>query len=135
MTPGEHPDQAHPPPDRAQLPGGGELELEPVAREICSRYYGEYDDEDGRYGQRGRAWCVHDNRHIVHWAALDLSKYTDLDAQLEWLGRLLHARDFPMDRFVRNLELASAVVGEQGGDAGVVSERLARAAREFEPPA
>lgn len=135
MTPGEHPDQAHPPPAQAELPDGSQMELEPVARAICERYYAEYDDEDARYGDRGRAWCVHDNQHIVQWAALDLGRYTDLSAQLDWLGRLLHARDFPMDRFVRNLELAADVVGEQGRSAVPVAERLARAAREFEPPA
>ncbi len=106
-----------------------------MAREICTRYYEQYPDEHGRYGARGAAWCVYDNQHIVHWAALDLARYADLDEQLAWLGRLLHARDFPMDRFVRNLEIASEVVAAREQDTTALSERLARAAREFEPPA
>lgn len=73
---------------------------------------------------------MHDNQHILNWAALDLGAYADLDAQLAWLGRLLHARDFPMDRFVRNLEIAAEVTGGHAA----LSERLARAAREFSPP-
>jgi hypothetical protein len=77
---------------------------------------------------------VHDNQHIVQWAALDLAEYADLDAQLAWLGRLLAARDFPMERFVRNLEIASEVVSEQGVSAGAVADRLIRAAREFQRP-
>ena len=51
------------------------------------------------------------------------------------LGRLLHARDFPMDRFVRNLGIASEVVAAGEQDTVALSERLARAAREFQPPA
>jgi hypothetical protein len=105
-----------------------------VAREICTRYYAQYPDEHDRYGARGAAWCVHDNQHIVHWAALDLAQFTDLDGQLAWLGRVLHARDFPMDRFVRNLEIASEVVAAGEQDTAALSERLARAAREFQPP-
>ena len=105
-----------------------------MAREICSRYYAQYTDEHDRYGARGEAWCVHDNQHIVHWAALDLGQYTDLDAQLAWLGRLLEARDFPMDRFVRNLEIAAEVLAGQDRTAPL-SERLTRAARDFATPA
>jgi len=106
-----------------------------VARAICSRYYEQYTDEEARYGARGEAWCVHDNQHIVQWAALDLAEFADLDAQLAWLGRLLHAREFPMDRFVRNLEIAAEVVAAQEPDAAALAERLARAAREFQLPA
>jgi hypothetical protein len=110
------------------------LVLEPVAREICDRYYAEYADEEARYGPRGEAWCVHDNQHIVNWAALDMCELADFDGQLAWLGRLLHARDFPMDRYVRNVEIASEVVREQGSAYEPLGDRLASAARAFVPP-
>ena len=103
-----------PPPAQAILVGGGEpIDLVALAREICERYRGEYPDEQERYGDAGMAWCVHDNQHIVNWAVGARNGYVELERELAWLARVLEARDFPLDRLARDLELAAAVAKEQ----------------------
>jgi hypothetical protein len=99
-----------PPPETAAV-AGSELALKPLAEEICRRYRSEYPDEAGRYGEAGNAWCVHDNQHILAWAAQDAAGRTGLlQAQVDWLASVLAARDFPLDRLARDLELAAEVV-------------------------
>ena len=114
------------PPERARLPGGGLLNLWELAGEICSRYRGEYPDEADRYGDAGVAWCVHDNQHIHNWAVLDLGGVLELNQKLDWLAGVLAARDFPLERLARDLELAAAVVAERvaGSHAGLLADRL-----------
>jgi hypothetical protein len=93
--------------------GGFELELRPLAEEICRRYRGEFLDEEGRYGEAGAAWCVHDNQHILNWAVLSVTYASELLAQqVDWLASVLRARDFPAGRLKRDLELARDVVRE-----------------------
>ena len=112
----------------ATLPGGRSLDLAALAREICARYRAEYPDEQERYGDAGIAWCVHDNQHIVNWAALDLRDVTDLSQQLAWLARVLEARHFPLDRLVRDVELASQVVRERVPEEAGLADVLAAGA-------
>jgi hypothetical protein len=99
-----------PPPEHAESPDGERIALRPLAEEICRRYREEFPDEEGRYGEAGIAWCVHDNQHILNWAFLDLCGFVDLDEQLAWLARVLAARDFPLVRLARDLEIAADVV-------------------------
>ena len=106
------PPSGHPPPERATLPAGDVVELGPLAREVCRRYREEYPDEEQRYGDAGIAWCVHDNQHILNWAVLALNGYLELEEKLTWLAGVLEARDFPLDRLARDLELAAAVAKE-----------------------
>jgi hypothetical protein len=94
----------------AIAPDGTALDLRDLARGVCARYRAEFPDEEERYGDAGQAWCVHDNQYILHWALLDAQGLTKLDDQVAWLGRVLGARDFPLDRLARNLELAADVV-------------------------
>jgi hypothetical protein len=89
------------------------VELLPLAREICRRYREEFPDEQGRYGDAGVAWCVHDNQHILNWAIGARNGRVDLERELAWLARVLEARDFPLDRLVRNLEIGAEVVRER----------------------
>jgi hypothetical protein len=119
-----------PPPAAERLPGGREADLLALAREICARYAAEYPDERERYGDAGRAWCVHDNQHLLQWAVLDVRGLVSLDDQVAWLGRVLQARDFPLDRLARDLDLAGAVVRERlgAGDGAAVAAALGRAA-------
>ena len=35
----------------------------------------EHPDEQERYGKAGMAWCIHDNQHILNWAALESNGY------------------------------------------------------------
>ena len=104
------------PPAQAALPGGEWIDLVALAREICRRYREEYPDEKARYGEAGVAWCEHDNRHILRWAAvaLELEEPGYLERQVRWLAEVLEARDFPLDRLVRNLEIAAELAAEEG---------------------
>ncbi len=110
------------PPEEAALPDGDTLDLVLLAREICRRYREEFPDEQERYGDAGMDWCRHDNRYILSWAALALRGYEDFDARIDWLAGVLGARDFPLDRLARDLEIAADVVPE-------VAEVLAEGAK------
>ena len=101
----------HPPPSYAVL-GGRRVDLLPLAEEICRRYRSEFADERERYGDAGHAWCVHDNRHILNWTAEAVAYGADLEANLLWLRRVLVARDFPVERLVRDLEIAADVLAD-----------------------
>jgi hypothetical protein len=97
------------------VPGGGQLDLHALAAAVCERYYAEYRDEDAVYGPVGRLWCQHDNQHLLNWAALDAAGAVTLDEQVAWLARVLEARQFPLLRLARSLELGGEVVREQLG--------------------
>jgi hypothetical protein len=90
-----------------------EVELVPLAEEICRRYRQEFPDEQGRYGDAGNVWCVHDLRYLLYWAAEDVNGYLDIRGEVAWLGSVLEARDFPLERFARGLDLAAEVVVER----------------------
>ena len=98
---------------------GAELDLVGPAREVCRRYRLEFPDEEGRYGEAGMAWCVHDNQHILSWAVMAVEYGLGMERQLEWLAEVLGSRDFPLERLVRDLEIAAEVV-----DDAAVAERL-----------
>lgn len=100
------------PPALVLTPGGGEIDVRDLAEEVCRRYRAAYPDEEHRYGPAGHAWCVHDNRHILQWALLDPRGLAALREQVAWLARVLHARDFPLDRLSRDLQLCADVVSE-----------------------
>ena len=97
-------------PEVAELPGGARLELIASAREIARRHRSEFSDEEERYGDRGLEWCAYDNQWIFAWAAAAAAGYEDLDQQIRWLAGVLDARDYPVERLARNLELAGEVV-------------------------
>jgi len=92
------------------VPGGADLDLHALAEAVCARYYAEFPDEDAVYGEVGRAWCQHDNQHLLNWAALDVAGAVVLDDQVAWLARILEARGFPILRLARSLELGGEVV-------------------------
>lgn len=94
---------------------GATLDLVALARAVCARYYAEFDDEDERYGEAGRLWCLHDNQHLLNWAALDAAGTMILADQVAWLARVLEARGFPLDRLARDLDLGAAVVRDELG--------------------
>lgn len=115
-----------PPPETVSLPDGSTVELRPIAVEICARYRREFPDEAGRYGDAGAAWCVHDNQHILNWAILGLSFGGPiLQAQVDWLGSVLVARSFPLDRLARDLQIASETLAEREPRAAEAAAALA----------
>jgi hypothetical protein len=107
------PPSGRPPPAEASLERGAPIDLVALADEVCRRYRAEFPDEQERYGDAGVAWCLHDNQHILNWAVLARNGYGSLERELAWLARVLAARDFPLERLRRNLEIAADVVRER----------------------
>jgi len=99
------------PPATAELEGGETLDLRTLAEEVCRLYRAEFPDEQARYGDAGMAWCVHDNQHLINWAVLEANGYGGFERELDWLAGVLEARDFPLQRLARNLEIAATVLG------------------------
>jgi hypothetical protein len=98
------------------LDGYGTLDLVELAEAICDRYRVEFPDELERYGDAGHAWCVHDNQHILNWAVESVKGELDIKQEVAWLATLLEARDFPINRLARALDLGAEVVsGRVGG--------------------
>jgi len=99
------------PPAQAFTSDDEVIDLPPLAREICARYRSEFPDEEERYGPVGIEWCLHDNQYLLAWAIQDARDATVvLSDQAVWLAGILKARDFPVARLARNLEIASEVV-------------------------
>ena len=117
-----------PAPEEGTAPDGTLVDLRAAAGEVADRFAAEFPDERERHGDGWRAWCVHDNQHILAWALLDAAGLTTLDAQVGWLARVLAARGYPVERLERDLELCADVMGE-GAEPwrADVAERLRRA--------
>lgn len=113
------PPSGDPPPVSAVLPDSTELDLVALAQEICRQYRDEFPDEIERYGPAGHSWCIHDNQHLLNWAALAVAGFAELEKEITWLAGVLEARDFPLERLRRNLELAAAVVDAEHGQSAV----------------
>jgi hypothetical protein len=110
------------------VPGAAEdLDLVVLAGLACERYYEEFTDEDAVYGEVGRLWCQHDLQHVLNWAALDAAGAVDLSSQVAWLARVLEARQFPILRLARSLELAADVVDDELGEGAEAMSRPLRA--------
>ena len=122
------PPSGQPPPRAATLTDGTALDLEALAAEVCARYRAEFPDEEERYGDAGHLWCRHDNQHLLNWAALDTRGYVVLDEHVAWLAKVLEARDFPLDRLARDLDLAADVVRARVPGGGDVAGALSAAA-------
>ena len=108
------PPSGAPAPVTAVLRDGEALDLRALAHEICRRYRDEFPDEQARYGDAGMAWCLHDNQHLLNWAVTESNGYGGFESQLGWLADILEARDFPLERLARDLEIAAEVVADGG---------------------
>jgi hypothetical protein len=98
------------PPTTATLPDGTPLDLIPLARVIADEHLARHPEEVERYGDAVRAWCVHDNQHLLNWAALDLAGAVDFDAQLRWLASVLTSRGYPLESVADDLRIAASVL-------------------------
>ncbi len=103
-----------------------------LAEGICERYYEEFPDHDERYGERGRAYCAHDNAYLVAWLvdALGVAGHASFARNVSWLRGLLEARNFPMEAFRRNLALVGDAVTRARPDDAETIARLVAAAGE-----
>jgi hypothetical protein len=97
--------------------GSVDLHLLRLAEEICRRYRNEFPDEQERYGEAGQAWCVHDLQHLLNWAAGEVNGHFEMRPQVTWLAAVLEAREFPLDRLARSLDIAADVVSAHLGGA------------------
>ena len=113
-----------PPPTIATVPSGRQLDLAFLAEETCAAYDTEFPDERERYGPVGVQWCRHDNQHLLNWAVLSLAFEVDFERELEWLARILEARDFPLARLARDLELLADTVTRHHPDEPALSARI-----------
>jgi hypothetical protein len=113
------------PPSGAPAPETADgLDLRALAERVTDRYGREFPDEDERYEPAiWRAWCRHDAQHLLQWGVLDGQGAVSLDEQVAWLARVLSARDFPLDRLARTLELCADAIAEEGRDDAAVRLR------------
>ncbi len=128
MTRRTAPPSGAPAPTSARL-AGRTIALLPLAEEVADRYFAEFPDDLERYGEAARPWEIHDTSYMLQWAVLDVEGLADIEREIAWLSDVLHARDFPLERLRRNLELAAAVFDEQlGAEGAPVAVRLRVAA-------
>lgn len=99
-----------------------------LAESVCAEFYRLFPNTDERYGGRGRAYCTHDNAYLAAWivSAVELDSPATLARDVTWLADLLAAREFPMDRFVRNLELVADAVAADGLAPALAVETIVR---------
>jgi hypothetical protein len=121
------------PPSEAYQSDGTPIDLQALAEQVCARYRQEFPDEEERYGGAGVKWCLHDNQYLLAWAIQDARDGTVLlIEQVEWLSKILDSRGFPVERLVRDLEIAAEVAGDSDELtelASLTSQRLLDAAR------
>ncbi|MFL5863894.1 MAG: hypothetical protein ACJ780_24490 [Solirubrobacteraceae bacterium] len=122
------PPSGMPAPQRVTAPRGSEVDLVEVARETFVAYDAEFPDERARYGPAGMDWCRHDVQHLLNWAVLSLTQDLDYERQPSWLARVLEARDFPLPRLARCLELLATITRRSVPTEPEVADRAATAA-------
>jgi hypothetical protein len=117
-----------PAPTSATL-SGERIALRPLAEAVAKRYFDEFPEDLGRYGEAARAWEIHDTSHCLQWAILDAEGLVSLEREIAWLTTVLGARDFPLEQLARNLEIAAEVVEAALAESGpAIGSRLRAAA-------
>jgi hypothetical protein len=119
------------PPTSFELGDGTAIDLGPLARLLTDQYYDIYPDDLERYGTTGQAWCEHDTRYLLAWALEDARAGTvNCIEQVQWLGRVLAARSYPLERLARHVQLtAAALRSPELGETGTrAAERMSDAA-------
>jgi hypothetical protein len=112
------------PPQTFELEDGTQVDLGPLASQLCELYYEIYPDDLERYGAAGQAWCDHDSRYLLAWALEDARAETvDCVEQVQWLGRVLANRSFPIERLARHVELTGTVA--RNSSLGEIGDRAA----------
>jgi hypothetical protein len=94
------------PPQQVRLRAGDLIELGPWAAAAAGRHLAAHPDELERYGVHAHDWCAHDLQWLGLWAVMDADgQAVDFDAQLDWLARVLEARDYPSSSLADALEI------------------------------
>jgi hypothetical protein len=131
MNPRPDPPSGATPPATVESDDGAPIDLAPLAARATDLYFEIYPDDVERYGEAGRAWCDHDSRYLLAWALEDARASTvDCVEQVQWLGRVLGARNFPLERLVGHVTLIADVLDASvsGGLGGRAAARMRQAA-------
>jgi hypothetical protein len=113
---------------RVASPGGREINLVELGRTAARAYADEFPDERERYGPAAAEWCRHDIQHLLNWAVLSLTHELDYERELAWLARVLEARDYPLPRLARCLELLAGTVRDAFPEEPEIAARVEHAA-------
>ncbi|MGO9751874.1 MAG: hypothetical protein ACLP8S_05980 [Solirubrobacteraceae bacterium] len=119
------------PPQAFELADGTTVDLGPLAQQLCRDYFGLYPDDIERYGPAGQAWCEHDSRYLLAWALEDArAGIVNCVEQVQWLGRVLGARSYPIERLAAHVQLTAAALrtAELGETGSHAADRLNQAA-------
>jgi hypothetical protein len=104
------------PPPEANLQDGRAIELHGLAAAASDRHLADHPELIERYGPHTRAWCVHDLQWLLLWAIQDADgQGVDFAQQLDWLVRVLEARDYPLPSLADALDTLAAEVGALPG--------------------
>jgi hypothetical protein len=115
------------PPPAAQLGDGRSVELQPIAAAASERHLADHPELVERYGEHTRAWCVHDLQWLLLWAVQDADgQGVDFTGQLDWLVRVLGARDYPLDSLADALDTLAETATGLPGAAGRLRDGAAR---------
>jgi len=98
--------------------------LRPLAEETARRHLERHPEDVDRYGDLAREWAIHDMQHVLSWAFGDHAQLVSLDEQIDWLARVLGARDYPLENLWSCLRTAGEVVEERLEGAAPVAARL-----------
>src|SRR5690242_5590433 len=125
------------PPTRASLPDGVVLDLPVLAAEISEAHLSSHPDDVARYGDEIRAWCVHDNQHLLNWAVLDVRGELEFGGQVAWLANVLGSRGYPLASLADDLQVAADTVRRRVSSqyATKLADVLAAGATFIEPEA
>jgi hypothetical protein len=98
------------PPVEAQLRDGTTVPLAALAAEASERHLALHPEEIARHGPHTAAWCRHDLQWVLSWAVQDAEgRPVDVLEQLDWLARVLTARNYPAASLADALDELAAV--------------------------
>ena len=123
------PPSGEPPPETARI-GERDVALDPLARSIYEQYRVRFPDYEARYGDAAEAWCVHDTKYLLSWAALDVGLGAGgrlFVEQVTWLAELLARRSSPLDQLAEHFGfVADALTGTAPDLAGAWDDLAGR---------
>ena len=125
------PPSGHMPPTEVRLRAGTTVAIAGLAAEATERHLARHPGEVARFGQYTAEWCRHDLQWVLSWAVQDADgQPVDLLEQLDWLARVLTARDYPAASLADALDELAAVSESALPAAGTLLRAGAERARQ-----
>ena len=101
-----------------QLRDGSAVELRPPRSSRRTVISPSTPSSSSATAPHTRAWCVHDLQWLLLWAVQDADgQGVDFAAQLDWLVRVLDARDYPLASLADALDTLAGAAGAVAGAA------------------